>query len=267
MGTESRNPRSMGLSAMGTEEILQLMNEENKNAVRAVEACIPQIAALAELYAETLSAGGRVFYLGAGTSGGLALLDAAEMPPTFSLSEDAVIALPAEKDMRFLTADEDDPALAARRLAERGCGPGDLVIGIAASGSTPYVAEGLRYARSAGAKTAAVACNPGSLIGQIAELAIEADTGPEVLTGSTRLKAGNAQKMILNMISTAAMVRLGKVRSNLMVDMRPTNAKLERRARAMVMELTGCGEDRAAQALSECGGSVGKAVDRILEER
>ncbi|MBQ7736807.1 MAG: N-acetylmuramic acid 6-phosphate etherase [Oscillospiraceae bacterium] len=266
MGTESRNPRSMGLSDMGTKEILRLMNEENENAVRAVEACLPEIAALSDLYAEVLRAGGRVFYLGAGTSGGLALLDAAEMPPTFSLAEDVVIALPAEKDMRFLTADEDDPALAARRLAERGCSAGDLVIGIAASGSTPYVAEGLRYARSAGAKTAAVACNPGSLIGQLADVAIEADTGPEVLTGSTRLKAGNAQKMILNMISTAAMVKLGKVRSNLMVDMRPTNAKLVRRACSMIVELTGCSEAEAEAALAS-GESVSQAVDRLLAER
>ena len=257
----------MGLSDLGTAEILRLMNEENENAVRAVEACLPAVAALSDLYAEVLRTGGRVFYLGAGTSGGLALLDAAEMPPTFSLPENAVIALPAEEGMRFLTADEDDPALAARRLAERGCAAGDLVIGVAASGSTPYVAEGLRYARSVGAKTAAVACNPDSVIGKLADIAVEADTGPEVLTGSTRLKAGNAQKMILNMVSTAAMVKLGKVRSNLMVDMIPTNAKLVRRARSMITELTGCSEAEAAEMMEACGGSVSAAVDRILAER
>ena len=249
MSTESRNPRSAGLSEMSTEEIVRLMNEEDAAVITAVNRCIPEIAAMADLYAETLKNGGRVFYLGAGTSGGLALLDAAEVPPTFGLSPDHVIALTAEKGICYSTDEEDSLHRAAEQLQEHGCNANDFVIGVAASGSTPYVAEGMRYAKSLGAKTGAVVCNEGTVMKEIADITAEALTGPEVLTGSTRLKAGSAEKMILNILSTAAMVRLGKVYSNYMVDVKPMNQKLVKRATSIIMEVTGCDETCAAEAM------------------
>ena len=264
MITESRNPRSMHLSELSAEEIVRLMNEEDAAVLSAVRACIPAIAETAELYAKVLSENGRVFYLGAGTSGGIAMLDAAEIPPTFGFPEGRVIALSAEDGIRYLSDDEDNTHKAEEQLSRYHCGADDLVIGIAASGSTPYVAEGLRYARSIGASTAGIVCNRDSVIKTIAGITIEAVCGPEVLTGSTRLKAGTAQKMILNMLSTAAMVRLGKVRSNFMVDVRPMNAKLVKRALSIIREVTGCDEATAEQALRESGNDTRAAVDRIL---
>ena len=249
MSTESRNPRSEHLSEMSTEEIVRLMNEEDAAVITAVKRCVPEVAAIADMYAETLKNGGRVFYLGAGTSGGLALLDAAEVPPTFGLSPEHVIALTAEEGINYSTDDEDSLHRAKEQLQAHGCNERDLVIGVAASGSTPYVVEGMRYAKSCGAKTAAVVCNAGSVMKEIADVAAEAVTGPEVLTGSTRLKAGTAEKMILNILSTAAMVRLGKVYSNFMVDVRPMNQKLVKRAMSIVMEVTGCDEAAAAEAM------------------
>ncbi len=263
MSTESRNPRSVRLSEMSTEEIAYLMNAEDAEVLSAVNRCIPAVAAIADVYAETLKHGGRVFYLGAGTSGGLALLDAAEVPPTFGLSPDRVIALTAEEGINYTTDDEDSQSRAEEKLRMHGCGEADLVIGVAASGSTPYVVEGLRYAKSCGAKTAAVVCNTGTPMKEIADCCAEADTGPEVLTGSTRLKAGTAEKMILNILSTAAMVRLGKVYSNYMVDVKPMNQKLVRRARTIVMEVTGCDEAQAAEAMSASGNSCVRAIRLI----
>ena len=263
MSTESRNPRSVHLSEMSTEEIVRLMNEEDAAVLSAVNRCIPAIAQIADVYAETLKNGGRVFYLGAGTSGGLALLDTAEVPPTFGLTPDHVIALTAEDGINYTTDDEDSRSKAEEQLRMHGCNDNDFVIGVAASGSTPYVVEGLRYAKSTGAKTAAVVCNTGSVMKDIADYCAEAVTGPEVLTGSTRLKAGTAEKMVLNMLSTAAMVRLGKVYSNYMVDVKPMNEKLVRRARNIVMEVTGCDETQAAEAMEASNNHCMSAIRLI----
>ncbi len=263
MSTESRNPRSEHLSEMSTEEIVRLMNEEDAAVITAVNRCIPEIAAIADRYAETLKNGGRVFYLGAGTSGGLALLDAAEVPPTFGLSPDRVIALTAEQGINYTTDEEDSLNRAKEQLQAHGLTEKDYVIGVAASGSTPYVAEGMRYAKSCGAGTAAVVCNTGSVMAEIADIAAEAVTGPEVLTGSTRLKAGSAEKMILNMLSTAAMVKLGKVYSNFMVDVKPMNKKLVKRAVSIIMEVTGCDEACAREAMEASGNHCMSAIRLI----
>lgn len=263
MGTESRNPRSANLSELSAAEIVKLMNEEDRRVCDAVSECIEDIGRIAEVYADTLKNGGRVFYLGAGTSGGLALLDAAEMPPTFGVSEDTVIALTAEEGINYTNDAEDSTFRAEEKLKEFKCGENDLVIGVAASGSTTFVLEGLRYAKSVGAKTAAVACNKNTRIGEIADYKAEADTGAEVLTGSTRLKAGTAEKMILNMLSTAAMVRFGKVYSNFMVDVKPMNAKLVKRARSIVMEVTGCDEAAAQAAMEQANGHCKTAIEII----
>ena len=263
MGTESRNPKSIHLSEMETADIVRLMNEEDETVIHAVRACINEIAALTDCYARTINGGGRVFYLGAGTSGGLALIDAAEVPPTFGMSPDRVIALTAEEAISYTNDAEDSTQKARAQLESHHCGSGDLVIGIAASGSTPYVAEGLRYAKSVGALTGAVACNKDSVIGKIADYKVEADTGAEVLTGSTRLKAGTAQKMILNMMSTAAMVKCGKVMSNYMVDVQAMNAKLVKRATSIVMELTGCDAETANEAMRRNDNHAKRAIEWI----
>ena len=227
--TEQRNPRTMNLDTMTPLQIAEAMNAEDANAVAAVQRVLPQVATVIEWAADALAAGGRMVYLGAGTSGRLGVLDAVECPPTFGVSESTVVGLIAGGKDAFTVAREgveDDPAEGASDLERIGLEPRDLVIGLAASGRTPYVIGGLTYARKLGCKTAAIACVPESQVGQVAELAIEPVTGPEVLTGSTRLKAGTAQKLVLNMISTGAMTRSGKVYQNLMVDVKQTNEKL-----------------------------------------
>lgn len=265
MSTETRNPRSLNLSEMSAVEIVQLMNEEDRSVAEAVSACADSIARMAEVYAETIRNGNRVFYLGAGTSGGLALLDAAEMPPTFGISADTVIALTAEEGIDYTGNAEDSQSKAVEQLKAYGLCANDFVIGLAASGSTPYVVEGLRYAKTVGAVTAAIACNEESVIGKLTDYKAEVLTGPEVLTGSTRLKAGTAEKMILNMLSTTAMVLNGKVMSNFMVDMKPSNAKLMKRAISIVTEVTGCEKAQAEEAMHSTGNHVKSAIEYIMQ--
>lgn len=267
MGTEARNPESLNLSELNAIEIVHLMNEEDRKVAEAVHACEDSIARIAEVYAETIRNGNRVFYLGAGTSGGLALLDAAEMPPTFGVSADTVIALSAEEGLDFTGNAEDSQSKAVEQLKAHGLNAKDLVIGLAASGSTPYVVEGMRYARTIGATTAAIACNEKSVIGDLADYKAEVLTGPEVLTGSTRLKAGTAEKMVLNMLSTAAMVLNGKVISNFMVDMKPSNAKLIKRAISIVMEVTGCDEAQAEAAMRQSDNHIKTAIESIAQDQ
>ncbi|HEU5298870.1 MAG TPA: N-acetylmuramic acid 6-phosphate etherase [bacterium] len=261
--TEQRNPRSMRLDVMSTREIVALMNEEDAGVAAAVRRAVAEIARAADLIADRIRHGGRVFYVGAGTSGRVALLDAAEWPPTFGTSPDlaqVVIAGGAGAGVQSAAPLEDDAELGARDLATRAPGPGDVVIGLAASGRTPYVLGALRRAREAGAATVAVCSNPRTPMTTAADIAIVADTGPEVLTGSTRMKAGTAQKMILNMLSTAAMVRLGKVYSNLMVDMAPANEKLLERAKRTVAEAAGVSTAEAARVLEAGGRRVKTAI-------
>ena len=227
--TEQRNPATMDLDQMSPLEIAVVMNQEDKKAVLAVQQVLPQVATAIQWAADSLRQGGRLIYMGAGTSGRLGVLDAVECPPTFGSAPETVVGLIAGGDCAFVKAvegAEDSCTLGAEDLQRIHLQPPDLVIGLAASGRTPYVIHGLRYARSIGCKTVAIACNAGSLIGQEADLAIEPVTGPEVLTGSTRLKAGTAQKLILNMISTGSMVNIGKAYQNLMVDVQLTNEKL-----------------------------------------
>ena len=269
MTTETRNPRTMQLDQMSPLEIVTVMNEEDARVPLAIAKCLPQIAQAVTWAAESFEKGGRLFYMGAGTSGRLGVLDAAECPPTFGSAPETVVGLIAGGDRAFVKAvegAEDSCTLGAEDLRRIHLQPPDLVIGLAASGRTPYVIHGLRYARSIGCKTAAIACNAGSLIGQEADLAIEPVTGPEVLTGSTRLKAGTAQKLILNMISTGSMVRTGKAYQNLMVDVQQTNEKLHTRAENIVIDATGVEREKARAAIDAAGGSVKTAITMLLAD-
>ena len=269
LSTEQRNPATMELDTFTPLQIAQAMNEEDANVVRAVERVLPDVATAIQWAADSLKAGGRIVYLGAGTSGRLGVLDAVECPPTFGVDPSVVVGLIAGGKDAFVKAREgaeDDESQGAADLRDIKLCSRDFVVGLAASGRTPYVVGGLAYAREVGCKTAAIACTPHSKTGQVAELAIEPITGPEVLTGSTRLKAGTAQKLILNMISTGAMTLTGKVYQNLMVDVKQTNEKLRARALNIVTAACGCDEDRATKALAEADGSVKLAIASILLE-
>lgn len=267
LSTETRNPATMDLDRMDPMEIAVAMNQEDAHAVASVSEVLPQVAQAIEWATEALQAGGRIIYMGAGTSGRLGVLDAVECPPTFGVSPDVVVGLIAGGQGAFVRAvegAEDNAALGADDLRGLGVTARDLVVGLAASGRTPYVLGGLRYARELGCKTVAIACNRGSQIGAVAELAIEPVPGPEVVTGSTRLKAGTVQKLVLNMISTGSMVRAGKVYQNLMVDVQQTNEKLVTRAQNIVMAATECTRDEAVEALDQADGHVKTAVVMIL---
>ena len=269
MTSEKRNPRTMQLDTMSELEIVTTMNEEDARVPLAIAKKLPQIAQAAHWAAEAFEQGGRLFYMGAGTSGRLGVLDAAECPPTFGVAPGMVVGLIAGGEQAFLKAvegAEDDRALGQSDLEAYGLNAKDVVIGIAASGRTPYVLGGLAYARSVGCRTAAIACNTGSEIGRAADLAIEVEVGPEVLTGSTRLKSGTAQKLILNMISTASMVRTGKVYQNLMVDVMQNNEKLHTRAENIVIDATGVTRPEARSAIDAAGGSVKVAITMLLAD-
>jgi N-acetylmuramic acid 6-phosphate etherase len=265
--TETRNARTGELDRLPLPELLTIMNDEDSHVAPAVREVLPQIARTVELVVGALSAGGRLIYVGAGTSGRIGLLDAVECPPTFGTEPGRVVALIAGGQNAFAVAvegAEDDAALGERDVRALGVGADDVVIGLAASGRTPYVLGALAAARAAGAPTAGVSCNSGSPLGTAADVAIEVPTGAEVLTGSTRLKAGTAQKLVCNMITTATMVRLGKVYGNLMVDLVPTNAKLVDRAQRIVREATGCTIDEARAALRASENHARTAVVMVL---
>lgn len=267
--TETRNAASTDLDTLPVADLLALMNEEDHRVAAAVRAALPQIEAAVHAVATAFRRGGRLIYLGAGTSGRLGVLDAVECPPTFDTDPTQVIALIAGGDGAFVQAvegAEDSPELASADLARIGLTPVDVVLGIAASGRTPYVIGGLDFARATGATTVSVVCNLGADVSAHADIAIEVDNGPEILTGSTRLKAGTSQKMILNMISTAAMVQTGKVFGNLMVDLRPTNAKLVTRAKRIVMTATGVDNATAERAYEAAGRQAKTAIVMILAE-
>lgn len=261
--TESDNPNSRRIDKLATSDILAIINAEDTKVALAVQQVLPQIALAVDVVADALKAGGRLFYVGAGTSGRLGILDAVECLPTFSAPPDLIQGLIAGGEGAFTRAvegAEDDPALAERDLEARGLQAGDVVCGIAASGRTPYVIGALRYARGRGARAIAIACNPDSPVIELADIGISVDLGPEVISGSTRMKAGSAQKMILNMLSTATMIRLGKVYGNLMVDVKVTNEKLMRRATRLVQRLGGVDEARARQLLERAELEVKTAV-------
>lgn len=261
--TEQRNPLSTALDSLTTLDMVRLMNRLDATIPAVIAETLPQIAQTVGRITSTLENGGRLFYQGAGTSGRLAVLDAVELIPTFSAPPGLVIGLIAGGDaamMRSVEGAEDDAEQGQEDLRTRNFSAHDMLIGVAASGRTPYVLSGLHYAKSVGATTAAVVCNPATPIAAAAELAIEVITGPEVLTGSTRLRAGTATKLVLNMLSTCAMVKLGKVYGNLMVDVQPTNDKLRQRAIRIVTEITGVEEAAATALLQEAGWQVKTAV-------
>lgn len=265
--TEQRNPKSYLLDSMSPLEIASVMNKEDENVILAVKKELPKIAIAIEWCAEALLQGGRIVYMGAGTSGRLGLLDAVECPPTFGVSHEVVVGLIAGGENAFIKAvegAEDSTTMPIEDLKQISVSSIDVVIGIAASGRTPYVIAGLEYANSIGCKTISIANNPNSLMAEVAQLAIEPVTGPEVLTGSTRLKAGSSQKMVLNMISTGSMVLNGKAYQNLMVDVMQTNKKLITRAENIVMSATDCTRDLAQKMLEESEGSVKIAITMIL---
>lgn len=267
LSTETRNPNTMELDRMTPLEIVTVMNREDARVPEAIRPALPNIARCVEWAAQSIESGGRLIYMGAGTSGRLGVLDAAECPPTFGVSPETVVGLIAGGDRAFLKAvegAEDSRELGEEDLRRLGPTPKDTVVGIAASGRTPYVLGGLHYAGTVGCHTAAISCNPGSPIGKAAQLAIEVVPGPECLTGSTRLKAGTAQKLILNMISTATMVRCGKTYENLMVDVVPSNEKLRVRAENIVMEAASVTREQAQEALRQSHDRVKTAILMLL---
>ncbi|MCY4146448.1 MAG: N-acetylmuramic acid 6-phosphate etherase [Chloroflexi bacterium] len=261
--TEQANMNTRDIDKLPALEALKLINREDAKVAEAVRAALPDIARAVEMIVAALAAGGRLFYVGAGTSGRLGMLDAAECVPTFSASPElvqGVIAGGAEAMLRSIEGAEDNPAAAADDLRARQVASADVVCGIAASGRTPYVIGALRFARSINARSIAIACNQDAPVAALADIAISVDVGPEVIAGSTRLKAGSAQKMILNMLSTASMIGLGKVYGNLMIDVKVTNAKLLARAIGLVMRLTGLDEAAARQLLESANNEVKTAV-------
>ncbi len=265
--SETRNTRTMALDGVSTREMVSLLNQEDALVAPAVAAVLDEVAKAVDAAAMALQAGGRVIYMGAGTSGRLGVLDASECPPTFGVPHGLVVGLIAGGPGALLKAvegAEDSLQLGEEDLKALNLTAEDLVVGIAASGRTPYVIGGLRYAKATGCTTVAISCNPASPIASEAAIAISPVVGPEALTGSTRLKSGTAQKMVLNMISTGAMVKFGKVYQNLMVDMKASNIKLVDRACRMLMEATGIERTQAEQVLQQTDHEVKPAILMVL---
>jgi N-acetylmuramic acid 6-phosphate etherase len=259
----------MNLEKMSVKELITSINREDAKVHKAVKKALPQIEELVVRIIDRMKAGGRVFYLGAGTSGRLGVLDASELPPTFGVPENFVIGLIAGGDVALRKAvenAEDDPGKAWEELKAFNVNPLDTVIGIAASGTTPYVIGGVQKAREAGLLTGCITCNPGTRIADSAEFPIEAIVGPEIVTGSTRLKAGTAQKMILNMITTTIMIKMGRVQGNKMVNMQLTNSKLVARGIRMLMEELMLEQAEARELLLRSG-SVKKAIDAYRQKK
>ncbi len=264
--TEQENPRSKDLSSQSTAEIVALMNDEDATVAAAVRRVLGDVVKAVDEIVARLSKGGRLFYTGTGTSGRLGVLDASECPPTFGVSPEVVqgvIAGGYDACYRAVEASEDDADAGASDLKQRGFAAGDVLVGIAASGRTPYTVGAVKFARGIGAFTVGLTCVPGSPITEAAELSIVPVVGPEVLTGSSRLKAGTAQKMVLNMISTATMVRLGYVSGNRMSNLQPRNVKLRERAVRIVMAETGVDEQTAAAALVASNWIIKSAVSHV----
>jgi N-acetylmuramic acid 6-phosphate etherase len=265
--SETRNPETMDLDALTTIELVNRFNQQDTLVAQAVKATLPEVARAVDAAALALKAGGRIIYMGAGTSGRLGVLDASECPPTFGVPHGLVVGLIAGGPGALLKAvegAEDNAQLGEDDLKALSLNAADLVVGLAASGRTPYVIGGLKYANAVGCTTVAVSCNPDSPIAHEADIAISPVVGPEALTGSTRLKSGTAQKLVLNMISTGAMVKFGKVYQNLMVDMKATNIKLVDRACRMVVEATGVTRDVAQSVLKQTDFDVKPAILMVL---
>lgn len=267
LATEERNKKTIDLDKLSPKEILTVMNEEDAGVTTAIKKELSKIEKIVNGVTESFTKGGRLIYLGAGTSGRLGVLDAAECVPTFGVSKEQVIGLIAGGEKAFVSAvegAEDSLSLGKQDLEKINLVKDDFVIGIAASGRTPYVIGALDYARLIGAKTAAISCNANAEISAHADIQVEIVTGAEVLTGSTRLKAGTAQKLVLNMISTTSMVGIGKVYKNLMVDVLPTNKKLEERSKRIIMEATDVDYETASKFYEEAEKHVKVAIVMIL---
>ena len=265
LNTEKRNTKTYDIDKMSTYEMLKIINDENAVVTKAIDDALPQIAVVCDTVDHAIKSGGRVFYIGSGTSGRLGVCDAAECPPTFGVPYDLFNGIIAggEKCM-FKAAEnaEDDPEAGINDLKNRNFCNKDVLIGISASGSAAYVISAVNYAKSIGAKTASITNNPDTVLGRVADVDICADTGPEVITGSTRMKAGTAQKIILNMISTATMVKFGCVYKNMMINLRPTNKKLRRRMIGIVTEILDCSDEKAEKLLTENDWSIRRAVEK-----
>lgn len=267
IATEKRNTSTLLIDELSTIDMLTLINNEDKTVPLAIEKILPNIAMAVDLITKQLQSGGRLFYIGAGTSGRLGVLDAAECPPTYGVSPDLVQGIIAGGTPALLKAQEgaeDSLELCKKDLKEKDFSKNDIMVGIAASGRTPYVIGGLEYAKSIGAPTISIACSPNSEIAKLADIPLTVVTGPEVITGSTRMKAGTAQKLVLNMLSTGTMIKLGKVYSNLMVDLMATNRKLEERSIRIVMEATGENREISQKALAACKGKAKTAIFMLL---
>ena len=265
--TESQNSDTQAIDQGTTLEILQLINQEDKKVPEAVAKILPEIAQAVDWIVESFQSGGHLFYLGAGTSGRLGILDASECPPTYNTPPEMVQGIIAGGQtaiFRAVEGAEDDVHLAETDLKARNFSKNDVLVGIAASGRTPYVIGGLKYAASLGAKTISLVCTDSSEMANFADLTLAVLTGPEAIMGSTRMKAGTAQKLVLNMLTTASMVRLGKTYGNLMVDVQATNLKLIERGKRIVMLATGCQREQAEIALQEANGSAKIAILMIL---
>lgn len=261
--SEARNPATMQIDLMSTPQILAAMNDEDAQVAGAVKQVLPAIGAAVDKIVEAFKAGGRLVYMGAGTSGRLGVLDASECPPTFGVPDTMVVGLIAGGDraLRYpIEGAEDDRNEGRSDLERIGVSAKDVVVGIAVSGRTPYVIGGLDYANQVGATTVALSCNPVSAIANIAQIAISPVVGPEALTGSTRLKSGTAQKLVLNMLTTASMIRIGKSYENLMVDLSVSNAKLAARATRILVEVADCTVEQAEHYLEAAGNNVKLAI-------
>ncbi len=261
--TEQLNPASCDIDARSVADILRIINQQDQNVAPAVEAEIPRIAEAVDGIVDAIRKGGRLYYIGAGTSGRLGVLDAAECPPTFNVAPDLVQGIIAGGEAalaRATEATEDDPTQGERDLLAHGFRAGDVLVGIAASGRTPYVLGAVAAARRLRALTVGISCTPNSELSRAVDIPITPLPGPEVVAGSTRMRAGTATKLVLNMISTAAMIRLGYVYRNLMVNVQPKNAKLADRARRIIVEAAGVSYDAAGELLESAGGSVRTAI-------
>ena len=267
MITEGRNPASQNIDELSTEAMLRVINDEDKKVALAVEVIVPQIAQVVDAITTAFSKGGRLIYCGAGTSGRLGILDASECPPTFGTPRSQVVGLIAGGHTAILQAvenAEDNVEQGAQDLKDIDFNANDVLVGIAASGRTPYVLGALAYAKQQGAFSAALTCNPNSPMSQAADVALTPVVGPEVVTGSSRMKAGTAQKLVLNMLTTGAMIRSGKVYGNLMVDVEATNQKLVQRQINIVKQATDCDDATAQQALNACHGHCKTAIVMVL---
>ena len=261
--TETRNPATTHIDSESTAGMLKLIQDENLNAVKAVEAALPAITKACDAICERMKRGGRLIYIGAGSSGRLGVLDAAECPPTFGVDQGLVVGLIAGgKDCMFRAAEnaEDDGEAGIRDIKALGLTENDCVVGISAAGNAAYPLGAIRYARELGALTVGLTNNSGSRLDLESEISIVADTGPEAITGSTRMKAGSAQKMITNMISTTVMIKLGHVYENLMINLKPSNLKLKKRCVSIVSEIVGCDEDEAEKRLETSGWVIREAI-------